>query len=63
MGTSGPFAEKMIEKLQNNIKLSDVRDIKIDGASAQAKVNLEVVPLKMNRAITLNFDMTDCAAA
>jgi hypothetical protein len=52
-------ADKLIEKLKNNIKLSNVRDIKIQGTSAQATVTVEVVPLKINKDITLNFNLTD----
>ncbi|MFZ5649589.1 MAG: hypothetical protein ACOY4I_01875 [Bacillota bacterium] len=56
---AGPVAEKLIEKLKNNIKLSNVRDIQIQGTRAQATATLEIVPLKVNKDITLNFDITD----
>jgi PBP1b-binding outer membrane lipoprotein LpoB len=59
VGVAGPVADKLIEKLKNNIKLSNVRDIKIQGTSAQATVTVEVVPLKINKDITLNFNLTD----
>lgn len=59
VGAAGPVAEKLIEKLKNNVKLSNVRDIKIQGASAQATVTVEVVPLKINKDVTLNFNLTD----
>ncbi len=59
VGAASPIAEKLIEKLKNNVKLSNVRDIKIQGTSAQATVTLEVVPLKINKDITLNFNLTD----
>ncbi|MFZ5645857.1 MAG: hypothetical protein ACOY46_20055 [Bacillota bacterium] len=56
---AGPVTEKLIEKLKNNIRLSNIRDVQIQGTNAQATVTLEVVPLKINRDITLNFDITD----
>lgn len=59
VGQAGSAAEILIEKLQQNIKLSNVRDIKIQGTGAQATVTLEVVPLKVNKDITLNFNITD----
>lgn len=59
VSAAGPVAEKLIEKLKNNIKLSNVRDIQIQGTRAQATVTLEIVPLKVNRDITLNFSATD----
>lgn len=59
VNAAGPVAEKLIEKLKNNISLSNVRDVRIQGTTAQATVTLEIVPLKINRDITLNFDITD----
>lgn len=56
---AGPVAETLIEKLKNNVKLYNIRDISIEGTSAQATVTLEVVPLKAKKDITLNFDATD----
>ncbi|GBF33386.1 hypothetical protein DCCM_2487 [Desulfocucumis palustris] len=56
---AGPVAEKLIEKLKNNIKLYNIRDVSIQGTTAQATVTLEVVPLKVKKDITLNFDATD----
>lgn len=59
VGAAGPVADKLIEKLKNNVKLSNVRDIEIQGTSAQATVTVEVIPLKINKDITLNFNLTD----
>lgn len=59
IGPAGSVAQILVEKLRNNIKLSNVRDIQIQGTSAQATITLEVVPLKVNKDITLNFNMTD----
>ena len=59
VGVAGPVAEKLVDKLKNNIKLSDVRDISIEGTTAQATVTLEVVPLDMKKDVTLNFNLTD----
>ncbi|HWQ71757.1 MAG TPA: hypothetical protein VN370_05475 [Desulfitobacteriaceae bacterium] len=59
VGSANFVAKILVEKLNENIKLSNVRDIKIQGTSAQATVTLEVVPLKVNKDITLNFNMTD----
>ncbi|HBV98466.1 MAG: hypothetical protein JL50_20520 [Peptococcaceae bacterium BICA1-7] len=59
VGVAGPVAETLIEKLKNNVKLSNVRDINIQGTSAQATVTVEVVPLKINKDITLDFNLTD----
>ena len=56
---AGPIAEKLIEKLKNNIRLTNIRDISIQGTTAQATVTLEVVPLQMQRDITLHFNITD----
>jgi hypothetical protein len=59
VGPAGVVAEKLVDKLHNNIKLSNVRDIKIQGTDAQATVTLEVIPLKVNKDITLDFSLTD----
>lgn len=59
VGPAGIVAKTLVEKLQKNIKLSNVRDIQIQGTSAQATVTLEVVPLKVNKDITLNFTLSD----
>ncbi|GAB6181844.1 hypothetical protein JCM14036_31630 [Desulfotomaculum defluvii] len=59
VGNATPVAEKLVNKLKNNVKLSDIRDISIEGTTAQATVTLEVVPLDMKKDITLNFDVTD----
>jgi hypothetical protein len=59
VGSANYVAKILVEKLNNNVKLSNVRDINIQGTGAQATVTLEVVPLKVNKDITLNFNMTD----
>lgn len=59
VGAAGPIAEQLVEKLKNNVKLSDVRDVSINGTTAQATVTLEVVPLDMKKDITLDFNITD----
>ena len=59
VGAAGPVAEKLIEKLKGNIKLSNIRDINIQGTTAQATVTLEVVPLNVNKDVRLSFDVTD----
>jgi DNA-binding protein len=59
VGQAGSVAEILVEKLQQNIKLSNIRDIKIQGTGAQATITLEVIPLKINKDITLNFNLTD----
>lgn len=56
---AGPVAETLIEKLKNNVKLYDIRDISIEGTNAQATVTLEVVPLKVKKDISMNFNATD----
>ena len=56
---AGPIAEKLIGKLKNNIRLTNIRDISMQGTTAQATVTLEVVPLQMQRDITLHFNITD----
>lgn len=59
VGAAAPVAEKLIDKLKGNIKLHNVRDISIQGTTAQATVTLEVVPLNVQKDITLSFDATD----
>jgi hypothetical protein len=59
MGPASSAAEIIVAKLQNNIRLSNVRDIEIQGTTAQATVTLEVVPLQINKDIRLNFNITD----
>jgi len=59
VGSTGPVAEKLIEKLKGNVKLSNIRDVSVQGTKAQATVTLEVVPLKVSKDVTLNFDATD----
>ncbi|MEW6066092.1 MAG: hypothetical protein AB1538_13180 [Bacillota bacterium] len=59
VGAAGPIAEKLVEKLRNNVKHSNIRDISINGTTAQATVTLEVVPLAMKKDVTLTFDVTD----
>ncbi|OPY58107.1 MAG: hypothetical protein A4E55_01192 [Pelotomaculum sp. PtaU1.Bin035] len=59
VGSASPVADKLIEKLKGNIKLSDIRDVSIQGTKAQATVTLEVVPLKVTKNVTMNFDVTD----
>jgi hypothetical protein len=59
VGTAGSVAEQLVEKLKNNIKLSNIRDISINGTNASAIVTLEVVPLNIKKDVTLNFNATD----
>lgn len=59
VGVASPVAEKLVDKLKNNIKLSDIRDISIEGTTAQATVTLEVVPLEMKKDVILTFNLTD----
>lgn len=58
VGVSGTIAEQLMEKLKGNIKVSNIRDVKIEGTTAKAVVTVEVVPLKIQKDITLNFDIT-----
>ncbi|MDD4239402.1 MAG: hypothetical protein PHT62_12730 [Desulfotomaculaceae bacterium] len=58
-GPAGAVADKLVEKLKNKVKLSNIRDVSINGTTAQAVVTLEVVPLNINKDITLNFNATD----
>ncbi|MGI5943015.1 MAG: hypothetical protein ACOX86_12375 [Pelotomaculaceae bacterium] len=59
VGAGGAVAEQLIEKLKGNIKLSNVRDINIQGTTAQATVTLEVVPLNIKKDVYLSFNITD----
>jgi len=59
VGAASPIAESLIEKLKGNVKLSNVRDISVQGTNAQATVTLEVVPLKVSKDVTLNFNVAD----
>ena len=59
VGKAGPVAKQLVDKLKNNIKLSNVRDISIEGTTAQATVTLEVIPLDIKKDVTLSFDITD----
>ena len=59
VGPTGAVADKLVEKLKNNIKLSNIRDVTIKGTTAQAVVTLEVVPLNIKKDVTLNFNATD----
>jgi hypothetical protein len=59
VGPAGAVADKLVEKLKNNIKLSNIRDVSINGTNAQAVVTVEVVPLNIKKDVTLNFNATD----
>lgn len=59
VGAAGSVAENIIAKLKGNIKLSNIRDVSIQGTNAQATVTVDVVPLNVSRDITLNFNATD----
>lgn len=59
VGAAAPVAEKLVDQLKGNIKLHNVRDITIQGTTAQATATLEVVPLNIERDVTLSFDATD----
>ncbi|AGL01806.1 hypothetical protein [Desulfoscipio gibsoniae] len=59
VGVATPIAEKLIDQLKGNIKLHNVRDISVQGTTAQATVTLEVVPLDVQKDITLSFNATD----
>jgi outer membrane lipoprotein-sorting protein len=59
VGDAAPIAEKLIDQLKGNIKLHNVRDISIQGTTAKATVTLEVVPLNVEKDITLSFNVTD----
>jgi hypothetical protein len=56
---AGPVAEKLIKKLHNNIRLTNIRDISIQGTTAQATVTLEIIPLKIQKDVALHFNITD----
>lgn len=59
VGSASPIAEKLIEKLKGNVKLSNIRDVSIQGTKAQATVTLEVVPLKVSKDVAFSFDAID----
>ncbi|KJS15635.1 MAG: hypothetical protein VR69_12655 [Peptococcaceae bacterium BRH_c4b] len=59
VGASGPVAEKLVAALKDNIQIYNIRDINIQGTTVRATVTLEVVPLKVNKDVSLNFDVTD----
>ncbi|SHK23577.1 hypothetical protein [Desulforamulus aeronauticus] len=59
VGKAGPVAKQLVDKLKNNITLSNVRDISIEGTTAQATVTLEVIPLDIKKDVTLTFNITD----
>lgn len=59
VGVSGPVADQLVEKLKGNVKVHDIRDIKIQGTTVQATVTIEVVPLKIQKDVPLTFDATD----
>ncbi len=59
VNAAGPAAEKLVEKLKNNVRLINVRDVSIQGTRARATVTLEVVPLNIHRDVTIDFDITD----
>jgi PBP1b-binding outer membrane lipoprotein LpoB len=59
VGEAGPVAEKLVAALKDNIKIYNIRDVSIQGTTASAIVTLEVVPLKIEKDVTLNFDVTD----
>lgn len=58
VGATGPVADQLIEKLKGNVKVRDIRDIKIQGTTVQATVTVEVVPLKVEKDLPLTFDIT-----
>lgn len=59
MGVSGTVADQLVEKLKDNVKVRDVRDIKMQGTTVQATVTVEVVPLKIEKDVPLTFDVTN----
>ncbi|OPX90550.1 MAG: hypothetical protein A4E53_00940 [Pelotomaculum sp. PtaB.Bin104] len=59
VGEVGPVAETLVEKLKGQIKLSNIRDVTIEGTQAKATVTLEVVPLKITKDVNLTLDATD----
>lgn len=59
VGVSGPVAEQLVEKLKGNVKVRDIRDVKMQGTTVQATVTVEVVPLKIEKDVPLTFDITN----
>jgi PBP1b-binding outer membrane lipoprotein LpoB len=59
VGIATPVAEQLAQKLKDNVKLSQIRDVSINGTTAQATVTLEVIPLNVQKDVTLTFDITD----
>ncbi len=59
VGVSGTVADQLVEKLKGSVKVSNIRDIKMQGTTVQATVTVEVVPLKMEKDVPLSFDVTD----
>ncbi len=59
VGVSGTVAEQLVEKLKGSVKVSNIRDIKMQGTTVQATVTVEVVPLKIEKDVPLTFDVTD----
>lgn len=55
---AGPVADQLVDKLKGNVKVRDIRDIKIQGTTVQATVTVEVVPLKVEKDLPLTFDVT-----
>lgn len=54
-----PVADLLIKTLQNNIKVSEIKDVKLTGTKASAMVNVEIIPLKIKKDIPLTFDVAD----
>lgn len=59
LNNAGPIAQQLVEKFKDNIKLSAVRDVSIQGTTATATVTLEIVPLEVKKDVTLNFDVVE----
>ncbi len=59
LGEAAPVAEKLIDQLKGNIKLHNVRDISVQGTTAKTTATLEVVPLNVEKDVTLTFNVTD----
>lgn len=56
---AAPIIDNLVQNLQGKIALSDIRDVSIEGTTAQATVTIEVIPLNLSRDVTLNFDAVD----
>jgi len=56
--SGGVIAEQLMEKLSGKVKVHNIRDVKIEGTTAQATATVEVVPLKIEKDIPLTFDVT-----